>query len=73
LLDELENASFTLYGCKNYFGNLTNSNIKRKETTELLNWVKSPLPTNSEEKNKNILFLSGSAGCGKTTILRDFL
>lgn len=71
LLDELGNASFTLYGCKNYFGNLPNSNIKRKETTELLNWIKSTLPTNSEEKSNNVLFLSGSAGCGKTTILRD--
>lgn len=71
MLDELGNASFTLYGCKNYFGNLPNSNIKRKETTELLNWIKSTLPTNSEEKSNNVLFLSGSAGCGKTTILRD--
>jgi len=71
LLVELENASFTLYGCKNYFGNLPNSNIKRKEITDLLSWIKSPLPTTSEEKNKNILFLSGNAGCGKTTILRD--
>lgn len=71
LLDELGNASFTLYACKNYFGNLADSNVKRKETTELLNWIKSPLPANSEEKYNNILFLSGSAGCGKTTILRD--
>lgn len=71
LLDELGCASFTLYGCKNYFGNLADSNIKRKETTELFNWIKSSLPANSEEKSENIIFLSGCAGCGKTTILRD--
>ena len=50
LLDELGNASFTLYGCKKLFWQSSNSNIKRKETTELLNWIKSTLPTNSEEK-----------------------
>ncbi|MFT3739585.1 MAG: ATP-binding protein [Breznakibacter sp.] len=71
LLEELGNASFTLYRCKNYFGNLTDSNIKRKETTELFDWIKSSLPIGSEKESGNILFLSGSAGCGKTTILRD--
>ncbi len=71
MLEELDNASFTLYQCKNYFGNITNSNIKRKETTELANWVKTSLTVRSEKEGENVLFLSGSAGCGKTTILRD--
>lgn len=69
LLEEVKKASFNLFNQKNQFENVSESHIVRKETSELLNWIKTPLTV--QEGETNIALLVGNAGCGKTVILKD--
>ena len=70
-INELKTASFSLYMSKNYFGNLKDSFIERKEKIEIINWIESAINQTKKDEYNNILFLTGSAGCGKTTLLRS--
>ncbi|WP_452221435.1 hypothetical protein [Lacinutrix salivirga] len=60
-------ASSFLHNIKNYFGNEPTTHIKRKETINIINWIKSDLDSNK----KNILILEGDKGLGKSVILKD--
>ena len=62
---QFNKASFDLAEYRNHFQNLPNSNIKRKETEQLYNWIQN------ENTKQNIGMLTGVAGSGKSVILRD--
>lgn len=62
-------ASGDLYNIDNNFQNLPDSHIPRKETEELHNWIFKEL----DIKESNIAILAGSAGTGKTVILKDLI
>lgn len=69
LINYLESASADLLSVPNYFENLPQSHIDRKETKELFDWIFEP---KTENKN-NIAILAGSAGMGKSVVLKDLL
>lgn len=60
-------ASSVLAHWKQDFGPNTSTHIRRRETDSLIDWIKKPLKAGGGP----ILLLVGSAGCGKTVILRD--
>ena len=53
---------------KNYFYGLTDSYIERKELIELYDWINSPL-----KEKSNIALLIGSAGVGKSVVLKQLI
>lgn len=74
--DEHEEASRFIESCKlpfqtivQHFHNLPSSHIEREETKIIKKWLSSPLG----DGEKPIKILSGSAGCGKTVIIKDIL
>ncbi|MGZ3837520.1 MAG: AAA family ATPase, partial [Flavisolibacter sp.] len=69
VMEQFSRSSALLSTYNNYFFNLPQSHITRKETTELFNWIKTPLPSAKDEDK--ILLLTGNAGYGKSVILRD--
>ncbi len=69
LINYLESASADLLSVPNYFENLPQSHIDRKETKELFDWIFEPL---TKDKN-NIAILAGNAGMGKSVVLKDLL
>ncbi|KOH44851.1 AAA family ATPase [Sunxiuqinia dokdonensis] len=66
---QFRTASGELYNIDNNFPNLPGSHIVRKETEELYNWILKELI----EEESNIAVLAGSAGTGKTVILKDLI
>ena len=69
LTNYLESASADLLSVPNFFENLPQSHINRKETKELFDWIFEP---KTEDKN-NIAILAGNAGMGKSVVLKDLL
>ena len=69
LINYLESASADLLSVPNYFENLPQSHINRKETKELFDWI---FESKTEDKN-NIAILAGNAGMGKSVVLKDLL
>ncbi|WP_028375351.1 NACHT domain-containing protein [Leeuwenhoekiella sp. MAR_2009_132] len=67
ILQKFDHASHYLTDYNSSFEGVANSHIKRKETNDLLHWIKSPLG----EKEKAVVLLVGSAGSGKTVIIKD--
>lgn len=67
ILRKFDHASHYLtdYNCS--FEGVDNSHIERKETNDLLQWIKSPL----EKDEQPVVLLVGGAGSGKTVILKD--
>ena len=63
----IEKASSFLSNLKNYFEKDITSHIERKETEQIVNWVKADL----KDKQKNLLVLEGDKGIGKSVILKD--
>jgi len=69
LINYLQSASTELSCVVNYFENLPESHISRKETKQLYDWTFKPL----EVKESNIAVLAGNAGTGKTVVLKDLI
>ncbi len=67
ILQQFGFASGDLLSINNQFSNLKNSHIIRKETNELQEWIIKDF----KEKESRIAILEGSAGIGKTVILKD--
>lgn len=63
----IQKASFYLANIKNYFGQNINSHIDRKETKNIIDWLKIDITY----PHKNILILEGEKGYGKSVILKD--
>jgi len=63
----IKKASLFLSQVKNYFEKVPDTHINRKETKQIINWVKSDLTL----PKKNILVLEGEKGMGKSVILKD--
>lgn len=69
IIDSFQISSVSLHAEKNEFSSLTNSNIQRKETNDLYNWI---ITDNiKQEEHNNISLLVGAAGYGKTVVLKD--
>lgn len=67
ILQKFDHASLYLTDYNSSFAGVDNSHIARKETNDLLQWIKSPLGKDEEP----VVLLVGSAGSGKTVILKD--
>jgi hypothetical protein len=67
ILQKFDHASHHLKDYNSSFEGVNNSHIERKETNDLLQWIKSPL----EKDEESVALLVGSAGSGKTVILKD--
>lgn len=67
ILKRLKVASFFLAEYNNSIENLPNAHIDRKETDDLLKWIKTPLSTDDSP----ICVLAGNAGYGKSVVLKD--
>jgi hypothetical protein len=67
ILEKFKLSSFHLQNIKQYFEGLADSHIPRKETRQLLEWIKNPLG----KDEKGIILLEGNAGYGKSVITRD--
>ncbi|WP_338762448.1 ATP-binding protein [Bernardetia sp. ABR2-2B] len=65
VIKNLAQASYTLKKEQYQFHNLPNSHIVREETQKLLDFIAQG------QTNKNVAFLVGEAGMGKTVITRD--
>ena len=65
--NRIQKASSYLSEIKNYFGERSNTHIKRKETQQIIDWVETDL----EDCQKNIFVLEGEKGMGKSVILKD--
>lgn len=65
IINQFKIASNDLATHRNYFQNLPNSNIPRKEVEELYDWIQD------ENTKQKIGMLTGDAGSGKSVILRD--
>ncbi len=65
--NRIQKASLYLSEVKNYFGKEPDIHIKRKETQQIIDWIKTDL----EDCQKNILVLEGETGMGKSVILKD--
>lgn len=52
------------------FTGLENSKIDREETEQILEWIKNPLEIKNGKLEDPVLTLAGSAGTGKTTIIK---
>lgn len=67
ILDKFHQASHHLLDYSDSFAGVPDSHIQRKETTDLLNWIQTPIPANEGP----VSLLVGDAGRGKTVILKD--
>ncbi|WP_053002177.1 NACHT domain-containing protein [Kordia jejudonensis] len=67
LKKSIHKASSFLIRVKNYFEKKRTTHIDRKETSTIINWVKTDL----QPKKKNLLVLEGDKGLGKSVILKD--
>lgn len=67
ILKKFDHASHYLTDYNSSFEGVDNSHIERKETNDLLQWIKSPLGKNEQP----VVLLVGGAGSGKTVILKD--
>ncbi|KAA9331174.1 NACHT domain-containing protein [Adhaeribacter soli] len=67
ILQKFDHASHYLTDYNSFFEGVDNSHIERKETNDLLLWVKLPLGKDEQP----VALLVGSAGSGKTVILKD--
>lgn len=67
ILQKFDHASHYLTDYNSSFEGVNNSHIERKETDDLLQWIKSPLGKNEQP----VVLLVGGAGSGKTVILKD--
>jgi hypothetical protein len=72
-IDEIQRnikaSSHFLFDYNNFFYGFPDSHIERKETTQLLNWIKEPL----NEKEDPLAILVGTPGIGKSVVLKDLL
>lgn len=72
-IDEIQRnikaSSHFLFNYNNFFYGFPDSHIERKETTQLLNWIKEP----QNEKEDPIAILVGAPGIGKSVVLKDLL
>ncbi len=72
-IDEIQRnikaSSHLLFDYNNFFYGIPDSHIDRKETSQLLNWVKEPL----NEKEDPLAILVGTPGIGKSVVLKDLL
>lgn len=67
ILQKFDHASHHLTDYNSSFEGVDNSHIERKETNDLLQWIKSPLG----KEEQPVVLLVGGAGSGKTVILKD--
>jgi|GEM_PF-723701 len=67
ILQKFDHASHHLTDYNSSFEGVNNSHIERKETNDLLQWIKSPLGKDEQP----VILLVGGAGSGKTVILKD--
>jgi hypothetical protein len=67
ILQKFYQASHYLTDYNSFFEGVDNSHIERKETNDLIQWIKSPLQTSEQA----VVLLVGDAGSGKTVILKD--
>jgi hypothetical protein len=67
IVNKFHQASHHLLDYIDSFYGVPDSHIKRKETAELLNWIKTPI----SPEEKPVALLVGDAGRGKTVILKD--
>lgn len=67
ILQKFNHVSHYLTDYNSSFEGVDNSHIERKETNELLHWIKSPLVKDEQP----VVLLVGGAGSGKTVILKD--
>lgn len=67
ILQKFDHASHFLTDYNSSFEGVENSHIDRKETNDLLQWIKSPLGKDEQP----VVLLVGGAGSGKTVILKD--
>jgi nitrate reductase assembly molybdenum cofactor insertion protein NarJ len=67
ILQKFNHASHYLTDYNSSFEGVDNSHIERKETNDLLQWIKSPLGKDEQP----VVLLVGGAGSGKTVILKD--
>ncbi len=67
IIEKFKSSSFHLQKINSYFEGLENSHIPRKETEQLLDWIKNPLG----KDEKGIMLLVGNAGYGKSVITKD--
>lgn len=67
ILKKFDHASHYLTDYNSSFEGVDNSHIERKETNDLLQWIKSTLGKNEQ----SVVLLVGGAGSGKTVILKD--
>ncbi len=67
ILQKFDHASHHLVDYADTFEGIDDSHIERRETNDILRWIRSPLG----EKEAPVVLLVGGAGCGKTVILKD--
>ncbi len=67
ILQKFDHVSHYLTNYNSSFDGVDNSHIERKETNDLLQWIKSPLGNDEQP----VVLLVGGAGSGKTVILKD--
>lgn len=67
ILQKFDHASHYLTDYNSSFEGVDDSHIERKETNDLLQWIKSPLGKDEQP----VVLLVGGAGSGKTVILKD--
>lgn len=67
ILQKFDHISHYLTDYNSSFEGVDNSHIERKETNDLLQWIKSPLGKDEQP----VVLLVGGAGSGKTVILKD--
>lgn len=67
ILQKFNHVSHYLTDYNSSFERVDNSHIERKETNDLLKWIKSPLGKDEQP----VVLLVGGAGVGKTVILKD--
>ncbi|QHL87951.1 AAA family ATPase [Nibribacter ruber] len=67
ILQKFDHASHYLTDYNSSFEGVDDSHIERKETDDLLQWIKSPLGKDEQP----VVLLVGGAGSGKTVILKD--
>lgn len=72
VLKQLYNGSISLISEKNTFEGISDSHIQRKETQQLLKWLKGEPSKDKKGKIQNVCLLVAPAGYGKTVILKDF-
>lgn len=67
VLNRFRDASSYLTNWRSYISDSKKIHIPRNEVNELYNWIRTPLKPNEE----GIALLAGTAGSGKTVVLKD--